>query len=463
MRIQSLQNINYYPYLTQPKRDLSEKSPDCKNLGLQNNFYYPMNVSFGLAQSKKLRMLFDKGLPCMYTEVEMIGPSAIKKLMKKNVLNSYAANVFKELKPYEESILSGLEPIEKEVYNLIKSQAKSEPNKKIKDVINSIVPKYKKQLENEQEPIFKTLISYSYSLPEKYAERFNTFMEHTHHKINGVPVAEPFSVTQFKYKINKIKDDIEAMGDAKSLKIMNHIVALGDYLAPQTDKNNIKSQRRLLNTMEVIQKHTILNENEKLRKLLEESQNRLNYQKVLIPFSRKSFIYDLSQILKDLPDRDLRDIFIKVAEKLPTSKNNIYAYITKTSNESSEKIMYRFLLSAMASVEHVHAKSRGGQNRMSNYGGATAKVNSKLSNLPFTEKMAKYPRTPFGCQKYVDRLIKYALDGTFDKIKLDVVYIENFKKTIEKESKGAIILDTSALYKDGRFPKPKPAEEFIKS
>ena len=463
MKVQAIQNISYRPYITQPKKNMSQKDYNYNDIGLQNNFYYPTNISFGLAQSKKLRMLFDKGLPCMYTGVEMLGPSKIKSLLKHNILNSYSANIFKLLKRYEPDLIASLNPIEKEVYYLIKSQSKSEPDKKVSELIQDVLPKYKKQLENEQEPIFKTLMSYSYSLPEKQAKRFNKFMEITRHKINGVPVNEPFSVTQFKYKVSKIRDDIEKMNDAKSLKIMNHIVLLSEYFAPQTDKNNIKSQRRILNTMEVIQKHTVLSKNDKLRELIEISQDRLNQQKVLIPFSRKAFIYDLSQVLDDLPDQNLKNIFIKVAEKLPTSKNNVYAYITKASSESSEKIMYRLLTSIIASVEHIKPKSCGGQDRMCNYGGATIRINSDRSNIPFTEQMQKMPDTAKNCQKYLDRLIKYAHDGVFEEIELDVAYIENFKRTIETESKGAIVLDTSALYKDGRFPKPKSAEEIVKS
>lgn len=463
MKVQAIQNINYRPYNIQTKRvsDKATTVPVEKDLGLQNNFYYPANISFGLAQSKKLRILFDKGLPCMYTGVEMIGPSKIKSLLKHNVLNSYSANVFKMIKPYEESILASLDPIEKEVYTFLRIQSKSEPNKKISELIQNILPKYKKQLENEQEPIFKTLVSYSYALPEKQAKRFHKFMEQTRNKIEGVPVAEPFSVTQFKYKLNKIRDDVEKMNDAKSLKIMNHLVILSGYLAPQTDKNNIKAQRKILNTINVIHKHTVLNSNEKLKELIDVSLNRLNEEKVLIPFSRKSFIYDLSQILDDLPDENLKRIFIKIAEKLPTSKNNIYAYIAKAAGESSEKIMYRFLTSAIASVEHIKPKSCGGQNRMCNYGGATIKINSDRSNIPFTEQIQKFPDTAKNCQKYVDRLIEYAHDGFFEKEGIDVNYIQHFVNTVATESEGAIILDISKLYKDGRFPKPKSANEIV--
>jgi hypothetical protein len=61
------------------------------------------------------------------------------------------------------------------------------------------------------------------------------------------------------------------------------------------------------------------------------------------------------------------------------------------------------------------------------------------------------------CQKYVNRLIKYAKAGIFEKEDIDIKYIEEFKETIETLSEGTIIVDTSKLYKGGKFKKPEPA------
>ena len=82
---------------------------------------------------------------------------------------------------------------------------------------------------------------------------------------------------------------------------------------------------------------------------------------------------------------------------------------------------------------------------MSNFGGATTRVNAERGNYAFTFQLKRMPDTKMNSQKYIDRLIELANDGIFDKYRIDKKYINDFKKTIQKQSKGAIVLDTSKL------------------
>lgn len=454
MKVQALyQNYNYNYRFAKNNQETKLDSSKTNNPLLNNCYYYPSNISFGLANAKKLRRLFSYGMPCMYTGVEMIDPQKVSVLLKNKTFNCSAHAVINALKPFEESIVG----LEKEVYNLIKIQAKHDPNKKIKDVVQNILPLYKKQLENEQEPIFKTLIAYSYALPDKHAERFIGLMERTRDKISGRPITVPFSVTEFRYKLGKVKEDVNNLKDKKSLAIVNQIVKMSEDFEPKTNSSNIDKHKKIVEDMENYVKLSALKDNEKLLELIQTSKAKLNSEKILVPFSRKAFIYDLSQILDDLEDVNLKVIFLKVAKKLPTSKNNIYAYITKAAGEPSEKIVYRLLWPSFASVEHIRPKSLGGKDKMKNYGGATASANSKRQSNDFTIQVEREPDTPKNCQKYVDRLIKYAQDGIFEIENIDVKYIEDFKEAVAYESEGAVIVDTSKLYENGRFPKPEPA------
>ena len=77
--------------------------------------------------------------------------------------------------------------------------------------------------------------------------------------------------------------------------------------------------------------NSILRGNEALQELMETSKAKINAEKISIPFSRKAFIYDLSQIIKELDDSDLKETFMKIAQKLPTSQDSTAAYITKYS------------------------------------------------------------------------------------------------------------------------------------
>ena len=127
MKIQAVQQ--HYNYINIRDKKTSVPSDFVrKDLGLQEHFYYPTNISFGLANSKGLKKLFDYGLPCMYTGVEMIDPQKIRHFVKNKTFNCCAETVFRVLKPFEESLIN----IEKEVYQLIKTQANHMPDKKIK-------------------------------------------------------------------------------------------------------------------------------------------------------------------------------------------------------------------------------------------------------------------------------------------------------------------------------------------
>lgn len=433
------------------------QASSCKDLELDNRFYYPTNISFGLKNAEPLRKLFMYGLPCMYTGVEMIPPQQIQTLMQSGLRKMLAIDICEKLEPFKNKLLEK----EREIFKVIKDLAEEEPNKNLKELMLSLKKQYEYELIDKQMPIFKTLEAYSYSLPEELKPRFKQLMADTYDKINHRPIITRFSVTEFRYKLEKIKDDIGKLHDKKSLGVVKHFIKMSQDFAPKTNAKNIYGQRKILSSMANELRRGPLRENDALLKLFEDAHAKLNEEEVLIPFSRKAFIYDLSQIVKQVDSSDLKEAFMKIAEKLPTSTNNTAAYIIKASKEPAEKIVLRLLWPSMASVEHLLPKFCGGTDELYNYGGATAEVNSERGHRIFKEQMKKYPDTPKNCQKFVDRLIKYARAGIFEKEEIDIKYIEQFKKRIATLSEGAIILDTSELYKGGRFPKPEPALEYL--
>lgn len=453
MRIPALQQGCYCQYhRIDNKKTLFDEHLTCKELGLQNCFYYPTNITFGLENAKGLRKLFSYGLPCIYTGVEMIDPQKIFTLLKKDLNKITVLDICNRIEPMVNSLM----PKEKEVYFIIKDAAEKEPEKFFKELLGALRSQYEHELVKKQYPIFKTLMSYSYSLPDNLQPQFLKLMEDTEKKIKRTPVGTRFSVTEFRYKLKKIKDDIGKLHDKKKLGIINHFLKLSENFEQKTNLKNINNQRKVLTNMDTILKRSILRNNSDLQELFETSNLKFNEQEILVPFSRKTFIYDLSQIIKNLDNSELKEIFMKIAEKLPTSKNSTAAYIAKLSNETTERAISHLLWPSMASVEHLLPRSCNGQNVMANYAGACASENSERQSIPFMEQLKRRPDTSKYCQKYVDRLVKYAKKGVFEKEGIDIKYIEDFKNTIAELSKGSIILDTSNLYKNNRFLKTEP-------
>lgn len=453
MKIPAIQQTCYRQYYQREYGITKPESFECKNLELSNNFYYPQGISFGLEGAPAMKKLFSYGLPCIYTGIEMIDAQVVTKMLKNFVHRLPAVDVCRYLDPFINSLMD----IEKNVYLAIKEQAELEPHKNIKEIMQSLRDNYEYELIKNQMPLFKALASLGYCLPDDLRLQLNQLLTETENKINKNPIITRFSVSEFNYKLKKIKEDIAKLHDKKAIGIVSHMIKMGEEFEPKTNEKNIFCQRKKLTNIEKYLNNSILHDNEALQELIETSKSKLNAERVSIPFSRKAFIYDLSQIIKELDSSELKETFMKIANKLPTSQDSTAAYIIKYSKASSEKIIYQLLWPSIATIEHLLPKSCGGKNELKNYGGACARINSDRSSKPFRAQMEKFPQMPNNCQKYADRLIKYAKAGIFEKEEIDIKCIEEFKETIETLSEGEIILDTSRLYKNGKFKKPELA------
>ena len=458
MKTNFLQYYNYHNNIQLKKNDIVYNNKkinyqDSKLINKNSSIvpYYISNINFKAANSKHLKKLFSYGLPCMYTGIEMIDYSKIEKLFKKNIHNLPAQKLITYLEIFEKSLMER----ELEVYNLIKQRANLEPNKDIHQIMQLLNTEYGKELIKEQLSIFKTLTAYSYSLPANLQKNFNDFIQETECKVLQTPILTNFGLNEFKYKLGKIKYDIDKMKDNKALSTITSILNLAKQLSNNVEKDKTL-QIKIINNMQRELKNSNLNNYKPLKELLDISEAKIKKEKVLVPFSRKAFIYDLGQLLENIKDSRLKSIFMKIAMKLPSSQNNTAAYISKVAKEPNEKIVFRLLTPSTATIEHLLPKSEGGADLMSNYGGAASKINSERQSIPFEEQIKIYPLTAKYCQKYIDRLIEYAKQGIFEKEKIDIRYIEDFKTTIQKESKNKIILNTSKLYENGRFCKPEP-------
>lgn len=458
MKVSSINQTNYRQNVIQGRIENQTNRPIGTGMELSNFYYYPTNISFGIANATKLKRLISRGMPCMYTGYETIDPKRVQKMLKNKVFNQPVGQVIRQMARFEWNMRSSDEVnyIEEEVYYILKEQAELYPDKTIKEIFMMLAPQYKKDLLKMQEPIFKTLKAHSYSLPQEYRYRMNQLLQETDDKINERPVALPFSVTEFRYKLDKIKQDVAKLHDKNALGIVNRLIKLSEDFEPKTTAKNIYKHRKILASMEAYVKRSVLADNEQIQELMEASKSRLNEEKIKIPFSRKAFIFDIDRILSELNDDQLKNIFIKIAEKLPTSRNSVAAYITKFSKEPSEKIGYRLLWPWFGTVEHLNPKFNGGEDCMANYGVATARENSDRSSVPFTEQIERRPNTEKYSQKYVDRLISYAELGILEEEGVKTKCIEDFKNAVASLSEGQIVLDVSKL-NIGRFCKAKPA------
>lgn len=442
MKIPAIQQRFYYLSPPQKKCSATGNTPTEQTRIELPSVYYPCSTIFGIANSAKIKTLFGYGLPSIYSGDIMIDPRKVSKMLKNKVFEGPIIEVMKRIEQFEES----LSQTELNVYRILKEEAKQQPEKTVSDVVKRLVPEYQEILRAQQNIVFHQLGVAAEELSEEYRYKFVQLMHETKDKLANRPVEVKFSRPEFKYRLEKVSEDVKKMNNRKADKVMVKLIEVAEKLTKEDESITDMEKLNTVEFMEKILRTSVLKDNQQLKYIFSNAKSRLKHEKILIPFSNKTFIYDLNRILEDMPNEELRDRMVGIAESLPTSRYSTAAYIMKFAHEPSDKIVYRLLWPFLASVEHIFPRACGGIDDMSNFAGACTRENSDRGCIDFTEQLKRVPKTPIYCQMYVDRLIDLYKQGVFDKHYIDVKYIEEFKNTIFEESKGKVVLDISKLH-----------------
>lgn len=416
----------------------------CDEFPVASLNYYSPNISFGkIKNSEPLRKLFAYGIPDLYSEIITVDPKRVAKMMKTDAFEVPLKKFVQVFKPFEVSLFKDTN--ETKLYEIIKEQSEINPDMDVKGVVKKIAPIHLKRLRKKQGVIFKDLDELAQKLPESHRYRYKLLRSETQDKLDYKPVVVRFSSKDFKYKLSKISEYISQRKDLKADKTMQRLIKEAEKLPSSSSYNAIEKQKKIIEDINILLQTSTLSKNEQLNDLINISRDRLNNKKVVVPFSRKNFLYDLDKLTSGIQDKALRDEMLDLAETLPTSSNSLSAFIVKIQNESSEKIAYRILDPSMASVEHLTPASLGGEDELYNFACASRKENTERGNLLFTTQLKKIPKTKVYAQKQMDRYIELANQGVFQKCKMPLSYIEDFKNKMYEKSQGRIVLDTSKL------------------
>lgn len=424
-------------------------------------------ISFtgGVPNGDLLKKLLDYRIPDMYSGKIMLSPSTVQRFLKRKVFSSSVRTVVKSLIPYEES----LHTVEKAVFSILKSASRANPDRKVEDIIHEIAPIHQMRLRAIQQPIFDELSELAKDMPEKEQKKFAKLMEFTNEKLDYKPVVMEFSSKEFIYKLSRIEEGIKSRNNLGEVSTMKKIIKMAHNFSNFTEdevfekvsarkgiklskkskvvQNFTRKQAENLRQISKVLQSSPLSKDRELNDLLLKSRARIYKIPVIYTFNRKSFIYDLIKITDELENQKLAHKMIQTAIKLPTSKQDISAFIVKAVNSSSEKIGYDMIYGSMGSVEHLTPAKKGGEDALCNYGLASVFHNSERAQRPFKVQLKKYPETYRNSQKYVDRLIELYNDGTFKKLGLSRAYILSFASKIYKMSpeENRLVIDISKL------------------
>ncbi len=405
-------------------------------------------VSFGRSatNAEALRKLMVYGVPDMYSGKIVIEPRILEEFSSKNVFSKSIKNVVKLLIKYENSFHT----VERQFFNIVKNIAKTQPQYKLEDVVLSIAPLHNKKLLETQQPIFDELTEMAKEMPPEQLKDFHNLMSIIYKKLNHKPVQLPFSAKEFVYKLQRIADEIYTKNNPYEKDIMKQLLSLAKKMPEKTaeelqslkqiksrakrnkkmkyQRGLVKSRADILTNMEVLVTGSTLKNNADLMKLFSQTRSKIYNIPIVIPFNRKSFIYELQKITNTLEDTKLAHKIIKKAVSLPTSHENLSAFIMKCVEYSSDKIGYNIVAGSCGSIDHLVPHVKNGKDSLENYGISSAYYNSERAERSMVQQLRRYPKIYENCQKQVDRLIELCNNGTFKKVGLSKQYIINFAK-----------------------------------
>ena len=454
-----------------------------KKTSITNNRYSTTNQNFGLTLAAPisvdtvsfkggtpngavLKKLLPYGIPDLYSGRPMLDPQFVQKILKRKLFSSPIRTVVKSLIPYEESLY----PVERNIFSMLKSVSKNQPQKLIEDVVHELAPAHQVRLRNIQKPIFEELENLAEEMPEEQKLEFNELMILTKKKLENHPITLKFSAKEFKYQLERINLGIKSRNNILEVKTMKTLMNMAKHLPSKSDEeyaeqinkkrngkinktkilqNKSRREAEIIRQMAKILNESPLRKDKELNDLLMTARARIYKIPMVYSFKRKSFIHDLEKITKKLENTKLAHRLIQTALRLPTSKEDVSAFIMKAVDYSSEKIGYDMIVGSMGSIEHLTPKKRGGEDSMANYALTSVYTNNDRALAPFMQQLKMHPEIYINAQKHVDRLIELYNNGTFKKIGLSRAYIINLISKLYKMSppENRLVIDASKLKK----------------
>ena len=459
--------VNYISNIQQ--YNITGKKEITKNKNLPYLVSVPTNVNFQGVNSGgyPLKMLVKYGMFDMYTGRRLMDPKQLENMLNKGVFNK----PLKELIPILEKYTDMMGETSIGILTAIKKIGHKNPNIKLNTALEKLKPEHEIKLLNIQRPIiFERLTDLALNLPDKIFPNFIDLLSITNKRISSEFVTMPFSAKELLYKLQRVRDELKSRNNAKEIRDINTLIKNTRMLfdiqhKPYTRKTKIltreeKLKRQMqkpilrenitkLNILRNFFEQSSLSNNKELKRILNNTSAKIYASPTLLPFKRKEFVHDLKQILRTCQDKDLTSKIIQIAHTLPTSTENVSAFIVKYAEDSSSRIGFCFFKDMMASIDHLCAKNNGGKNKLSNFGLCSVYINAKKTNIPFDEWCRQHPETAQNCQKHVDRLIELYHNNCFKKVGLDKNYIIDFAKTVKELSpkENPIVLNLKQLDK----------------
>lgn len=341
----------------------------------------PSFTSFITTQREFRSLPGKRIIHCIYCNRPMIPPEQLKDFSTRGVLSGNIENFVKEIKPYRDC----LKPSIREVLDRVEAYAEHAPQTHLSRVIQVMHHESLVKLRKKQEPIFKEFAQECRKLPKRYKPQMKEFLNTQYCKLMGLPHSAEFSGKEFTYKLERMLKTVKSNTIATKIiqtaaPLKHECFKYKKCTVPDKIFNQIFPKKDNINNHYPVNKNSMqLAVIERVKKLGEKlyrqdiitlcrnSEKMLLDQKVIVPFSNKTFRYDFDEIVQGLQDKKLYTKLVKIINKLPTSSSDTNSFITKHKYSDSETIGYYMLYPSTSTIEHLHPSSLGGANKMYNW------------------------------------------------------------------------------------------------
>lgn len=451
-------NLRFIPYYSMTKPAVDTFSRQTSDITFSGNLIN--------SPSKFKKLVRTRTMHCIYCNKVLVDEEAINKLERNGVFSGSIKDFITQTQQYYPS----MHKAQRMVYRIISSYAKQSPQTTLAQVMQSVYPKALNHLRKSQKPLFDELQKYAEELPPEYKQKFSAFMKIQNCKLKDKPFINEFSAKEFNYNLYNMCKTVG--NDRLKTLMLSKASCLTHPSFKNTDENIpdsliqkiydikakhksalIKAKEELPQTKDAIMLQVIyairlagqkLSRND-IIELCDRAVNEILQIPVKVPFSNKTFRYDLCETLAGLPDETLRRKMLHVTKALPTSMENPYSFITKHATASSEKIGHNLLFPSVVTIEHLKTKYDNGKNTLGNYALCCAFDNNYLrSNRNMNFVLSRYnSKNP---QKYFNEIFAVVKEGA-------LALEDALQQVATFEEQSGLKINTSAL--KGFIPKPQ--------
>ncbi len=221
-----------------------------------------------------------------------------------------------------------------------------------------------------------------------------------------------------------------------------------EHREPELKKLQAK-QNTILDTVDELSKTLPKNEQETVKQVTDETRKYVSSNDKEIKFKRKAFLKDMNELESKISDENVFKQMKAEAEKMPTSQNDVSAFVVKYAEREHSEIGQRLVKLSVGTIEHIKPQSEGGRDVETNYLLECGGCNHDRSSIPLGDWVDMHPEMKTNTQKYMDEVIERINTG---KIKNFHFYPAAVAQTLSYQSGGKLEVDLSAL---------KPGEDEI--